>query len=55
MQAIQVDLSLPVNSVLNDTYKIKEVIATSKLSFVYIAENSKAGNQLIIKEFFQMT
>ncbi|MFJ7888369.1 serine/threonine protein kinase [Lysinibacillus xylanilyticus] len=52
MQVIQVELSLPVNSVLNDTYKIKEVIATSKLSFVYIAENIHKGNQLIIKEFF---
>ncbi|MGE7913087.1 serine/threonine protein kinase [Lysinibacillus xylanilyticus] len=49
---IQVELSLPANSVLNDTYKIKEVIATSKLSFVYIAENIHEGNQLIIKEFF---
>ncbi|MFJ7979134.1 serine/threonine-protein kinase [Lysinibacillus xylanilyticus] len=52
MQVIQVELSLPANSVLNDTYKIKEVIATSKLSFVYIAENIHEGNQLIIKEFF---
>ncbi|QPQ30115.1 serine/threonine protein kinase [Lysinibacillus sp. JNUCC 51] len=52
MQAIQVELSLPANSVLNDTYKIKEVVATSKLSFVYIAENIHEGNQLIIKEFF---
>ena len=52
MQVIQVELSLPANSVLNDTYKIKEVIATSKLSFVYIAENINEGNQLIIKEFF---
>lgn len=52
MQAIQVELSLPANSVLNDTYKLKEVIATSKLSFVYIAENINEGNQLIIKEFF---
>ncbi|KOS61853.1 serine/threonine protein kinase [Lysinibacillus agricola] len=52
MQATQVELSLPANSVLNDTYKIKEVIATSKLSFVYIAENTHEGNQLIIKEFF---
>jgi serine/threonine protein kinase len=52
MQMIQVELSLPANSVLNDTYKIKEVIATSKLSFVYIAENINEGNQLIIKEFF---
>ncbi|MGE7948296.1 serine/threonine-protein kinase [Lysinibacillus sp. NPDC093688] len=52
MQAIQVELSLPANSVLNDTYKIKEEIATSKLSFVYIAENINEGNQLIIKEFF---
>lgn len=52
MQAIQVELSLPAKSVLNDTYKIKEVIATSKLSFVYIAENIHEGNQLIIKEFF---
>ncbi|WP_433595208.1 serine/threonine protein kinase [Lysinibacillus xylanilyticus] len=52
MQVIQVELSLPANSVLNDTYKIKEVIATSKLSFVYIAENIHEGSQLIIKEFF---
>lgn len=52
MQVIQVELSLPANSVLNDTYKIKEVIATSKLSFVYIAENINEGNPLIIKEFF---
>lgn len=52
MQAIQVDLSLPVNSVLNDTYKIKDVIASSKLSFVYSAENTCEGNQVIIKEFF---
>ncbi len=52
MQATQVELSLPINSVLKDTYKIKEVIATSKLSFVYIAENINEGNQLIIKEFF---
>ncbi|MCY9549842.1 serine/threonine protein kinase [Lysinibacillus xylanilyticus] len=52
MQVIQGELSLPANSVLNDTYKIKEVIATSKLSFVYIAENIHEGNQLIIKEFF---
>ncbi|MGA3601308.1 serine/threonine protein kinase [Lysinibacillus agricola] len=52
MQVIQVELSLPANSVLNDTYKIKEVIATSKLSFVYIAENINEGNQLVIKEFF---
>ena len=52
MQATQVELSLPINGVLNDTYKIKEVIATSKLSFVYIAENIDEGNQLIIKEFF---
>ncbi|MGE7912246.1 serine/threonine protein kinase [Lysinibacillus xylanilyticus] len=52
MQVIQGELSLPANSVLNDTYKIKEVIATSKLSFVYIAENIHEGSQLIIKEFF---
>jgi len=52
MQATQVELSLPINGVLNDTYKIKEVIATSKLSFVYIAENIDEGNQLIIKEFY---
>ncbi|GAB0170587.1 serine/threonine-protein kinase [Lysinibacillus sp. CTST325] len=52
MQATEVELGLPANSVLNDTYKIKEVIATSKLSFVYIAENTQEGNQLIIKEFF---
>jgi len=52
MQVIQVELSLPANSVLNDTYKIKEVIATSKLSFVYIAENIHEESQLIIKEFF---
>jgi len=52
MQATQVELSLPINSVLKDTYKIKEVLATSKLSFVYIVENINEGNQLIIKEFF---
>ncbi|MGE8000575.1 serine/threonine-protein kinase [Lysinibacillus sp. NPDC093190] len=52
MQATEVELSLPENSVLNDTYKIKEVNATSKLSFVYIAENINEGNQLIVKEFF---
>lgn len=52
MQATQVELSLPINSVLKDTYKIKKVIATSKLSFVYIVENINEGNQLIIKEFF---
>ncbi|MFJ8087161.1 serine/threonine-protein kinase [Lysinibacillus sp. NPDC095746] len=52
MQAIQVELSLPANSVLNNTYKIKEVLATSKLSFVYIAENINERNQIIIKEFF---
>ncbi|KOP69401.1 serine/threonine protein kinase [Lysinibacillus sp. FJAT-14745] len=52
MQATEVELGLPVNSVLNDTYKIKEVIASSKLSFVYIAENTQEGNQIIIKEFF---
>ncbi|MDM5249176.1 serine/threonine-protein kinase [Lysinibacillus sp. G4S2] len=53
MQATtQVELSLPINSVLKDTYKIKEILATSKLSFVYIVENINEGNQLIIKEFF---
>ncbi|WP_374966044.1 serine/threonine protein kinase [Lysinibacillus sp. RS5] len=52
MQVIQVELSLPTNSVLNDTYKIIEVIATSKLSFVYMAENTQEGNRIIIKEFF---
>ncbi|MFB7158900.1 serine/threonine-protein kinase [Lysinibacillus sp. NPDC056232] len=53
MQATtQIELSLPANSVLNDTYKIIEVLATSKLSFVYMAENINDGNQLIIKEFF---
>lgn len=52
MQATQVELSLPTNSVLNDTYKIIEVLATSKLSFVYMAENTHEGNQIIIKEFF---
>lgn len=51
MQATQFELSLPMNSVLKDTYKIKELIATSKLSFVYIAENINEANQLIIKEF----
>ncbi|UPW81878.1 serine/threonine-protein kinase [Lysinibacillus sp. Ag94] len=52
MQATEVELGLPANSVLNDTYKIKEVIASSKLSFVYRAENTYEGNQVIIKEFF---
>ncbi|MFJ7914684.1 MULTISPECIES: serine/threonine-protein kinase [unclassified Lysinibacillus] len=52
MQATEVELGLPANSVLNDTYKIKEVIASSKLSFVYSAENTYEGNQVIIKEFF---
>lgn len=52
MQATEVELGLPANSVLNGTYKIIEVIATSKLSFVYIAENINERNQIIIKEFF---
>lgn len=52
MQATEVELGLPANSVLNDTYKIKEIIASSKLSFVYRAENTHEGNQVIIKEFF---
>jgi len=52
MQTIQVELSLPTNSVLNDTYKIQKVMATSKLSIVYIAENNNGGDKVIIKEFF---
>lgn len=52
MQATQCELSLPINSVLNNTYKIKEVVATSKLSIVYLAENINNAERLIVKEFF---
>lgn len=52
MQATQCELSLPINSVLNNTYKIKEVLATSKLSIVYLAENINNEKRLIVKEFF---
>jgi len=52
MQTIQLELSLPTNCFLNDTYKIQKVIASSKLSIVYIAENNNAGDKVIIKEFF---
>ncbi|MGE7841000.1 serine/threonine-protein kinase [Lysinibacillus sp. NPDC093712] len=52
MDVAQYEVSLPVNSMLNDTYKIKEVIATSKLSIVYLAETLNEGRQVTIKEFF---
>lgn len=52
MQATQCELSLPINSGLNNTYKIKEVLATSKLSIVYLAENINNEKRLIVKEFF---
>ncbi|MFJ7405379.1 MULTISPECIES: serine/threonine-protein kinase [unclassified Lysinibacillus] len=52
MDVAQYEVSLPVNSMLNDTYKIKEVIATSKLSIVYIGETINEGKQVTIKEYF---
>ncbi|WP_155591539.1 serine/threonine protein kinase [Lysinibacillus cavernae] len=54
MQATISELSLPANSLLHNTYKIIRVLATSKLSFVYISEHIKTGERLIIKEFFPM-
>ncbi|TKI68867.1 serine/threonine protein kinase [Lysinibacillus mangiferihumi] len=52
MQETMFELSLPINSLLNNTYKIMRALATSKLSFVYMAEHIHSGEQLIIKEFF---
>ncbi|TKI50208.1 serine/threonine protein kinase [Lysinibacillus tabacifolii] len=52
MQETMFELSLPINSLLKNTYKIMQALATSKLSFVYIAEHIHSGEQLIIKEFF---
>ncbi|WP_051891605.1 serine/threonine protein kinase [Lysinibacillus sphaericus] len=54
MQAAIFELSLPINSLLHNTYKITQVLATSKLSFVYMSEHINTGEQLIIKEFFPM-
>jgi len=48
----QYEVSLPVNSMLKNTYKIKEVIATSKLSIVYIGELVTGGKPVTIKEYF---
>ncbi len=52
MSVAQCEVSLPVHSILYDTYKTKEVIATSKLSIVYLAETLNEGRQVTIKEFF---
>ncbi|MGE7090746.1 serine/threonine protein kinase [Lysinibacillus sp. NPDC048646] len=52
MNAIQYDINLPINCVLKDTYKINEIISSSKLSIVYKGENIDTGEQLIIKEFY---
>jgi len=52
VQAIQSEVSLSINSILNDRYIIKQVMAISKLSFVYRAEHISTKEQLVIKEFF---
>ena len=52
MNAILYDVSLPINCVLKDTYKINEIISSSKLSIVYRGENLDSGEQVIIKEFY---
>ncbi|EON71672.1 serine/threonine protein kinase [Lysinibacillus sphaericus] len=52
MNAIQYEISLPINCVLQDTYKINEIISSSKLSIVYKGENIHSGEQFIIKEFY---
>ena len=54
MQTTSAELSLPINNLLNNTYSIKRLLATSKLSFVYIAEYISTGEEFIIKEFFPL-
>lgn len=54
MQTTSSELSLPTNSLLNNTYRVKHLLATSKLSFVYIAEYISTGEEIIIKEFFPL-
>lgn len=54
MQTTSAELSLPTNNLLNNTYSIKRLLATSKLSFVYIAEYISTGEEIIIKEFFPL-
>ena len=52
MNTIHCETSLKINSSLKNTYKIKEVISFSKLSIVYIGEQTFTGEQVIIKEFY---
>ncbi|UZM98312.1 hypothetical protein OL548_26920 [Lysinibacillus sp. MHQ-1] len=54
MQTTSSELSLPTNSLLNNTYRVKHLLATSKLSFVYIAEYISTGEEIIIKEFYPL-
>lgn len=52
MEKCQFELALQINTVLQDCYYIKEVVATSKLSNVYIAEATHKPDKYIIKEFY---
>ncbi|ATP40158.1 serine/threonine protein kinase [Solibacillus sp. R5-41] len=52
MNIIQSEISLPINFVLKNTYKINKIISSSKLSIVYKGENTYTGKELIIKEFY---
>lgn len=52
MNTTQNETVLPINLVIKNTYKINELISTSKMSIVYKGENVHTGEHLVIKEFY---
>ncbi len=52
MNAIHSECCLSVHTTLKDTYIIKEILSTSKLSIVYLTEHVQTGEHQVIKEFF---